>query len=119
MFRHTTEFTNCTRQASAVHAIYMQVPAFQACMCHGSGTRTRKNPRKAKTGNSGYVGLTFMAVIKFPSNKKDREKRVKSGLRCPTLLLYLSSWRVDWTMGGVGHYFFVLADIIHAEVTST
>lgn len=33
-----------------------QVPEFQAWKCHGSGMRLTMKPRKAKIGNSGYVG---------------------------------------------------------------
>lgn len=53
LFLHTTAFTNCKRQANAVHAMYMQVPAFHACKCHGSGMMTKTKPKKANIGKSG------------------------------------------------------------------
>ena len=52
----TTELTNSTKQYAAVQIMKEQVPEFQACKCHGRGTRQQMKPRKENIGKRGYVG---------------------------------------------------------------
>lgn len=52
----TIELIKKLRQAKAVQIMYKHVPAFQACRCHGNGTRTKIKPKNAKIGYRGYVG---------------------------------------------------------------
>ena len=52
---HITEFTNWTRQASAVQTAYMHVPTFRDPRCHQRGMTDKVSPIPENTVNTVLV----------------------------------------------------------------